>query len=212
MTNGLSVNGVRVLKGRLDPGDQVRVMAAVERVMEAAPPYAPLTPWGKPMSVRMTSGGRLGWYTDRSGYRYVDRHPEGLAWPPIPEEILSLWHEVTGLERVPDCCLVNLYREKARMGLHQDKDEGDFSWPVLSVSLGDSALFRVGGLKRSDPTESVWLESGDVALLEGDTRLAYHGIDRIRAGSSRLVPGGGRINLTLRVVELQPGESEQQPV
>lgn len=212
MTNGLSVNGVRVLKGRLDPGDQVRVMAAVERVMEAAPPYAPLTPWGKPMSVRMTSAGRLGWYTDRSGYRYVDRHPEGLAWPPIPEEILSLWHEVTGLERVPDCCLVNLYREKARMGLHQDKDEGDFSWPVLSVSLGDSALFRVGGLKRSDPTESVWLESGDVALLEGDTRLAYHGIDRIRAGSSRLVPGGGRINLTLRVVELQPGESEQQPV
>ena len=212
MTNGLSVNGVRVLKGRLDPGDQVRVMAAVERVMDAAPPYAPLTPWGKPMSVRMTSAGRLGWYTDRSGYRYVDRHPDGLAWPPIPEEILSLWHEVTGLERVPDCCLVNLYREKARMGLHQDKDEGDFSWPVLSVSLGDSALFRVGGLKRSDPTESVWLDSGDVALLEGDTRLAYHGIDRIRAGSSRLVSGGGRINLTLRVVDTQPAESEQQPV
>lgn len=212
MANGISVNGVRVLKGRLDPGEQAHIMAAVGRVMEAAPPYAPLTPWGKPMSVRMTSAGRLGWYTDRSGYRYVDGHPDGLAWPPIPDEILSLWYEVTGLERAPDCCLVNLYREKARMGLHQDKDEGDFSWPVLSVSLGDSALFRVGGLKRSDPTESVWLESGDVALLEGETRLAYHGIDRIRAGSSRLVPGGGRINLTLRVVETQPGASEQQPV
>ena len=107
----------------------------------------------------------------------------------------------TGLDRAPDCCLVNLYRDTARMGLHQDRDEADFAWPVLSISLGDDGLFRIGNVERGGRTESVWLHSGDVLVMGGEARLIHHGIDRIRPGSSTLLDGGGRINLTLRVVD-----------
>jgi alkylated DNA repair protein (DNA oxidative demethylase) len=170
-------------------------------VAAAAPFVRPETPRGRPMSVRMTAAGRYGWITDRKGYRYEPRHPSNVDWPPIPGQVLALWHDVTGLDRAPDCCLVNWYGEGARMGLHQDRDEADFTMPVVSVSLGDEALFRVGGTERGGRTGSVWLRSGDVAVLEGESRLAYHGIDRIRFGSSTLLPQGGRINLTLRVVD-----------
>ena len=124
-----------------------------------------------------------------------------MEWPPIPVSILALWQEITGLERAPDCCLINYYSEGARMGLHQDKDEVDFSYPVLSLSLGDDGLFRMGGTERGGKTQSVWLTSGDVVVMGGAARLAYHGVDRIRFGSSSLLPDGGRINVTLRVVE-----------
>jgi alkylated DNA repair protein (DNA oxidative demethylase) len=149
----------------------------------------------------MTSAGKYGWFTDPKGYRYIDRHPSGTPWPPVPPTALELWCELVSSERAPDCCLVNHYGAKARMGLHRDSDEADFSWPVLSISLGDPGLFRVGGPARSDPTVSVLLESGDVVVMGGAARLAYHGIDRIRFGASRLLPEGGRINLTLRVVD-----------
>ena len=151
------------------------------------------------MSVKMTSAGSCGWVSDRRGYRYAAQHPDGGTWPAIPDSILAIWHDLTGLDRAPDCCLINHYGEGARMGLHQDKDEADLSMPVVSISLGDDALFRVGGLNRTDPTQSVWLKSGDVAVLAGDARLAFHGIDRIRFKSSSLLPAGGRINITLRV-------------
>lgn len=153
------------------------------------------------MSVQMTSAGRYGWYSDRSGYRYAETHPDGGQWPDIPESILDIWRESVGTERLPDCCLVNYYGEGARMGMHQDRDEKDFSWPVLSVSLGDDALLRIGSTTRGGQTESVWLQSGDVVNMGGEARLAYHGISRIRFGSSSLLPRGGRINLTLRVVD-----------
>ncbi len=175
--------------------------ADIRRVAEAAPFFAPLTPWGKPMSVRMTSAGRYGWYTDAKGYRYIDRHPAGPLWPPIPASILAVWHALVSTEREPDCCLVNHYTANARMGQHRDADEADFSWPVLSISLGDPALFRMGGASRKDPTVSLELQSGDVVIFGGPARLAYHGIDRIRFGGSTLLPDGGRINLTLRVVD-----------
>jgi alkylated DNA repair protein (DNA oxidative demethylase) len=197
----LTVNGFEIRKGWLDPAAQAAMAGDIARVVEAAPFFAPLTPWGKPMSVRMTSAGRYGWYTDRGGYRYVDRHPSGAAWPAIPESVLAVWRALVPGGREPDCCLVNHYGPKARMGMHRDADEKDFSWPVLSISLGDSAVFRIGGLRRSDPTASVLLESGDVVVFGGEARLAYHGVDRIRAGGSRLLPGGGRINLTCRVVD-----------
>lgn len=197
----LRVKGVPVWRGLLSAGRQAELLDAVLAVAEAAPFVTPITPSGKAMSVGMTSCGALGWVTDRRGYRYEPVHPSGAAWPPIPAPILAAWRAVTGLERDPSSCLVNLYRDGAKMGLHQDRDEGDFTWPVVSVSLGDDALFRVGGTERRGGTESVWLSSGDVAMLSGETRLAYHGIDRVRAGSSRLVPGGGRINLTMRVVD-----------
>ena len=149
----------------------------------------------------MTAAGRLGWVTDRRGYRYEPRHPSGTAWPPIPPEVMAVWESVSGTGRAPDCCLVNFYGEGARMGLHEDRDEGDFSFPVVSISLGDEALFRMGGAERSDGTESTWLRSGDVVVMGGAARLAWHGVDRVRHGSSTLLPQGGRINLTLRVVE-----------
>jgi alkylated DNA repair protein (DNA oxidative demethylase) len=193
--------GFRLLKGWLDVAAQARLVAEVGEVIEAAPLFAPLTPWGKPMSVRMTSAGRYGWFTDRKGYRYIDRHPAGTRWPPIPETALAAWRALVSEARMPDCCLVNHYPGKARMGLHRDSDEADFRWPVLSISLGDPGVFRIGGIARSDPTRSMLLESGDVVVLGGDARLAYHGIDRIRPGVSDLLPAGGRINLTLRVVD-----------
>lgn len=196
----LSVGGAELWKGHLDTACQTRLVEVLQDLWKAAPPYAPMTPYGKAMSVRMTSAGQFGWYSDRKGYRYVTTHPDGMDWPPIPPEIQQIWQEVTGLERAPECCLVNHYGEGARMGLHQDKDEADFSWPVVSVSLGDDGLFRIGGTTRGGKTASAWLQSGDVVVLGGAARLAYHGVDRIRYGSSRLLPQGGRINLTLRVV------------
>lgn len=201
MSRPLNVRGVEIWKSRLDGTAQRELVGALRPVLRAAPMFTPVTRFGRPMSVRMTSAGRYGWYSDRRGYRYEPRHPSGAPWPPIPAPVLDLWTQVTGLARLPDCCLINHYGEGARMGLHQDRDEADFAWPVLSVSLGDDALFRVGGPERGGPTESVWLQSGDVAVLGGPARLAYHGIDRIRHGSSGLLPGGGRLNLTLRVVD-----------
>lgn len=194
------VNGVRILRGYLARAEQEALVEDLRALVAAAPLFQPVTRSGKPMSVRMTSAGLCGWVSDRRGYRYEPRHPSGVPWPAIPDRVLRLWHDVTALDRTPDCCLINFYANGARMGLHQDRDEADFSWPVVSVSLGDDALFRIGGRHRADPTSSQWLNSGDVAVLEGDARLAFHGIDRTRAGSSTLLGRGGRINLTLRVV------------
>ncbi|KGJ23120.1 dioxygenase [Paracoccus sanguinis] len=193
------MGGVGVWPGRLDAGEQAALMGEVAAIWDAAPPVRPMTRWGKPLSVAMTSAGAFGWTSDRRGYRYEPRQPDGRAWPPIPARLLALWAEVTGAAVAPDSCLVNLYREGARMGLHQDRDEAELGWPVVSVSLGDAALFRVGGVERGGPTQSLWLNSGDVVVLDGAGRLVHHGIDRIRAGSSDLVSGGGRVNLTLRV-------------
>ena len=191
--------GFKFLPGALDAAAQAALVAEVLAAAEAAPPYRPVTPGGQPMSVRMTNLGPLGWITDARGYRYEPRHPvTGEPWPPIPERLIALWNQATAAPAPPDACLVNLYGPEARMGLHRDADEADFSFPVLSVSLGDTAVFRLGGPGRKDPTRSLRLASGDVCVLSGEARLWFHGIDRILAGSSRLVPGGGRINLTLR--------------
>lgn len=195
----VSQTGFRLAPAALDAAAQAALLAQVLEKAATAPFYRPVTPGGKPMSVEMTNFGPLGWVTDAKGYRYQPTHPvTGQPWPDIPEVLLRLWAELADPEIPPDACLVNLYREGAKMGLHQDRDEADFNLPVLSVSLGDTAIFRIGGTSRRDPTTSVRLASGDVCLLAGAARLAHHGIDRIIAGSSRLVPGGGRINLTLR--------------
>jgi len=201
MQPSLTIGGFQIFAGMLDRAAQRAMLADIRAVATAAPPFSPMTPSGRPMRVRMTSAGRHGWYSDRGGYRYVPRHPDGQPWPPIPRSVLDLWRLLVSSARLPDCCLVNHYGEGARMGLHQDRDEADFSWPVLSVSLGDDALFRIGGPTRGGKTGSVWLHSGDVVLMGGEARLCYHGIDRIRFGSSSLLAGGGRINLTLRVVD-----------
>ena len=183
--------------GRLDAAAQAALMAEIGAATAQSPPYRPVTPGGRPFSVRMTNLGSLGWVSDRAGYRYQAHHPvTERPWPPIPALLLNLWAELTGAPP-PEACLVNHYDADARMGLHQDRDEADLTQPVLSVSLGDTAVFRIGAAE-GGPTRSLKLASGDVCALTGPSRLARHGIDRIIGGSSGLVPGGGRINLTLR--------------
>ena len=195
--------GVTLTPDYLDRTAQHELLAAVRAVVAAAPLYVPRMPRsGKPMSVLMTNCGPLGWVTDAErGYRYQATHPEtGAPWPPIPDILQAAWRELGGYPHPPEACLINFYAASARMGLHQDKDEQDFAAPVVSLSLGDSALFRVGGLKRSDPTRALRLASGDAVVLGGEGRLAFHGVDRILPGTSTLLGEGGRINLTLRRV------------
>ena len=194
------MDGVALWPGALDAATQAALMREIFEKAKAAPFYTPTMPGsGKPFSVEETNFGPLGWISDRNGYRYERTHPvTKTAWPVIPSSLLDLWKETTGYPAPPECCLVNLYRGAAKMGLHQDKDEAALGAPVLSVSLGDDALFRIGGTARKGATKSLKLTSGDILMFGGPARLAFHGIDRVMAGTSRLVPGGGRINLTLR--------------
>lgn len=196
----LRLRGFDIYKGWLDAAAQQKLRDAVREVVRAAPLFRPDTPYGKPMSVRMSAAGQYGWFSDKAGYRYTPAHPNGRPWPEIPVPVLEVWDSVTRLERRPECCLINYYGADAKMGLHQDRDEADFQWPVVSISLGDAARFRIGNTVRGGKTEAIWLESGDVVVMGGAARLTYHGVDQIRAGSSTLLPKGGRINLTLRVV------------
>lgn len=194
------IHDVTVVRGAMPSADQRALVQDLRLVAKAAPPFSPMTGWGKPMSVKITAAGRFCWFSDRKGYRYIEAHPNtGQPFPPIPELALAIWRQVeTRVE--PDCCLINYYGEGTRMGLHQDRDEADFSFPVVSISLGDPALFRIGGQERKDKTRSFWLESGDAMILQGETRLAFHGIDRIKFGESALLAKGGRLNLTMRRV------------
>ncbi|EKF18999.1 alpha-ketoglutarate-dependent dioxygenase AlkB family protein [Nitratireductor pacificus] len=195
--------GVRHLPGHLDRAAQEALVEEIRTVVREAPLFVPAMPrTGKEMSVRMTNCGVLGWVTDKErGYRYQETHPvTGAPWPPIPARLIALWDEVAGHAAAPEACLVNFYGEGAKMGLHQDRDEQEFSAPVVSVSLGDTCLFRAGGPKRGDKTVSVKLQSGDVVVMGGAGRLAFHGVDRIYPGTSTLLKSPGRINLTLRRV------------
>jgi len=199
------IQGFRLLPGLLDLEGQRALVATVLEAAKDAPFRNQTTPGGKAMSVANTSMGQFGWTSDGHGYRYEAVDPQtGRPWPPMPSVLLDLWREHASADVPPDSCLVNLYRGSAKLSLHQDKDEADFGFPVLSVSLGDTALFRLGGLKRSDPTHSFRLASGDACLLAGESRLAFHGVDRVVAGSSTLAPGGGRINLTVRRASPRP--------
>lgn len=196
----IKVAGFDIYAGYLNQRAQNDLLSAVRDIVRVAPLVNPVTPQGKPMSVRMSAAGKYGWITDRGGYRYAPKHPNGTEWPPIPTPILKIWQDLSGVDRLPECCLVNFYGQGARMGMHQDNDEASFEWPVVSVSLGDDGLFRMGGPVRGGKTQSVWLGSGDVVVMGGAARKAYHGVDRIRFGTSTLLEKGGRLNLTLRVV------------
>ena len=197
--------GVMLWREKFSRDEQKALLDDVMTRIETAPFYRPAMPGsGNPFSVEESNLGTLGWVSDKSGYRYQATHPVTAApWPAIPDALVDLWREIADATD-PECCLVNLYRGGARMGLHQDKDEQALAAPVVSVSLGDEALFRIGGTTRKDPTRSVKLSSGDVVMFGGPARLAYHGIDRIYPDSSSLIPGGGRINLTLRRVTVSP--------
>jgi DNA oxidative demethylase len=194
--------GVDYFPGFLDRAAQEALRDEIMAILKAAPPFRPRMPrTGKPFSVMMSNCGPLGWVSDERGYRYQPTHPEtGHAWPPIPSPLLAAFAAIAPDAPAPEACLINLYDSSARMGLHQDRDEEELAAPVVSLSLGDTALFRVGGIQRNAPTRSFRLASGDAMSLQGESRLAFHGVDRIIPGSSTLLPEGGRINLTLRRV------------
>jgi len=197
--------GVTLWREYFAPQEQKALLDDVLARLEDAPLYKPVMPrTGKPFSVEESNFGSLGWVSDRSGYRYQATHPgTGRPWPAIPDALLALWAAINA-PPAPECCLINLYREGAKMGLHQDLDERDASTAVIGVSLGDEALFRIGAPTRGGKTQSLTLASGDVIAFGGPARLAFHGIDRIRPRTSRLVPGGGRLSLTLRRVAARP--------
>ncbi|MBO6756420.1 MAG: alpha-ketoglutarate-dependent dioxygenase AlkB [Roseibium sp.] len=194
--------GFRLIPDCFDKAAQEALVDDIRAVLRAAPLFRPVMPkTGKPFSVQMSNCGPLGWVSDVKGYRYQPVHPAThAAWPQIPNRLLDLWADLAPEAPPPEACLINYYETGAKMGLHQDKDEDTFDAPVISVSLGDTATFRIGGTQRKDPTRSVRLASGDVVVLGGAARLAYHGIDRLIAGSSSLLKNGGRVNLTLRRV------------
>ncbi|MDE3174871.1 MAG: alpha-ketoglutarate-dependent dioxygenase AlkB [Pseudomonadota bacterium] len=203
MTNRIeAAPGAWLYPGFLDPARQAATLAALRAVIAQSPLFSPTMPrTGKPFSVRMTNCGALGWVSDRDGYRYQPRHPvTGAPWPAIPAEILAVWTELLPHAPPPEACLVNYYDGAAKMGLHQDRDERALDVPVLSISLGDEARFRIGGPTRNAPTRAFTLRSGDVFAFGAESRLAFHGVDRISLGTSSLLPEGGRLNLTLRRV------------
>jgi alkylated DNA repair protein (DNA oxidative demethylase) len=194
--------GLRFYPDHFSREAQMALLTALRGVLAEAPLFTPRMPKsGRPMSVGMSNCGPLGWISDERGYRYQSLHPvTGQPWPAIPNLLLQLWGEFARYPHAPEACLINYYGANAKMGLHQDRDEADFSAPVVSLSLGDSCLFRVGSGKRRDPTRSFRLNSGDVIVLGGETRLAFHGVDRIYPETSTLLAEGGRINVTMRRV------------
>jgi alkylated DNA repair protein (DNA oxidative demethylase) len=194
--------------GWLDAAAQARLAQEIAGVIARAPLFVSHMPKsGLPMSVRMTNCGPLGWLSDQArGYRYEATHPEtGAPWPPIPSMLLDAWRELTGYPKPPEACLINVYSDEAKMGLHQDRDEADFEAPILSFSLGADCRFRLGGSRRADRTVAFTLEGGDALVLSGPARLAFHGVDRVLPSILTPPPAplaglGARINLTLRRV------------
>jgi alkylated DNA repair protein (DNA oxidative demethylase) len=195
-------NGLEHLPGYFDRPAQEALVAALREALAKAPLYTPVMPRsGRPFTVRMSNLGPLGWVSNQEGYRYQPTHPDtGEPWPAIPPKVMDVWREVADYGHEPQACLVNYYREGAKLGLHRDEDEEDFAAPVVSISLGDTAIFRIGGTERGGKTETLKLASGDVLVMGGASRLRYHGIDRVLSGTSSLLEDGGRLNLTLRRV------------
>jgi DNA oxidative demethylase len=196
------MQGLKFLPAHFTASEQAQLVETLRERAREAPFFTPIMPrTGRPFSVRMTNLGPLGWVADRAGYRYQPTHPEtGKPWPAMPQIIVDLWRRLGGYAHDPEACLVNYYQEGAKMGLHRDADEEDFAAPVVSISLGDTAIFRIGGNERGGKTETLKLASGDVLIMGGESRLRYHGIDRVLSGTSTLLKDGGRINLTLRRV------------
>jgi alkylated DNA repair protein (DNA oxidative demethylase) len=195
--------GAVLLRG-FASGDATRLLDEVARVAETAPFRHLITPGGYTMSVAMTNCGRVGWVSDRSGYRYDPMDPDtGAPWPAMPEAFRDLALRAAaegGFDAYdPDACLINKYVPGAKLGLHQDRDEEDAWAPIVSVSLGLPAVFLWGGKKRADPLRRLRLESGDVVVWGGAARFVYHGVSPLKDGEHPLT-GATRINLTFRKV------------
>ena len=182
---------------------QEELIAAVRAAARGAAPffqgYMPRT--GQAIGVVGSNFGPLGWVADIQGYHYKKHHPKtGKPWPAMPQILHDIWEDLSHYPAAPEACLINWYREGDTMGMHVDRDEFAVNAPIVSISLGDPARYRIGGPQRGGKTHSLKLSSGDVVVLAGQARRCYHGVDKIFYGQSTLVPKGGRINLTLRRV------------
>ena len=206
LTEAVLPPGFTVMRGRIRAGEDVTLLDEMLGVFRAAPPYRQKMKTGAYVINQMTNCGALGWYSDERGYRYVDAHPvTGARWPAIPPGLKALAMRVAaevGAPFEPDACLVNLYAAGGKLNLHQDHDEQDFSWPIVSFSFGHDAVFALGGRKRRDPVQDVTLSHGDVMVMHGPGRMLFHGVKKILPGASPLahpaIPAGGRLNLTFR--------------
>jgi alkylated DNA repair protein (DNA oxidative demethylase) len=192
---------VYLLSGFVLP-DESQLLADLAAVIEKAPLRNMVTPRGLPMSVQTTSCGALGWVSDRKGYRYSPVDPiNHQPWPQMPQSFRLMAGEAAAISGFanfePDACLINRYPTGAKMGLHQDKDEQDFTQPIVSVSLGVSAVFQMGGLKRSDKALKFALHHGDVLVWGREARLRFHGVLPVKAATHPML-GACRINLTFR--------------
>ena len=183
--------------------EQVEVLAGVRTVVGAAPLARLQTKTGGLTSAAMTNCGPAGWWSDTKGYRYVNMNPAtGSPWPCFPQSFLAavskIAHGSPWPDFAPDACLINFYEPGAKMGLHQDKDEKDFTQPIITVCLGDDADFLVGGFARSDKTKVLVVRSGDALIMGGASRMLFHGVRKIYPGTSPLTDVGGRFSLTFR--------------
>lgn len=193
--------GLTCLSGFALPLER-ELLAAIEEITAAAPLRHMLTPGGQRMSAAMTNCGAVGWVTDRQGYRYDPIDPEtGRRWPPLPQIFAELAGQAAARAGFPhyrpDVCLINRYEPGARMSLHQDRDERDYSWPIVSVSLGLQATFLFGGSKRAERAHRLPLVHGDVLVWGGAKRLSFHGVAPVADGCHPTV-GRMRLNLTMR--------------
>jgi alkylated DNA repair protein (DNA oxidative demethylase) len=196
-------DGFSVLSIALGFDAQEQAYAAIGSVVASAPFSQPRTKGGGQFSAELTNCGAAGWWSDERGYRYETVDPRsGLPWPDMPSAFTEMLNSaLTGTEAAgfePDACLINHYAPGAKMGLHQDKDEADFSHPIVTVCLGASADFWIGGFKRADKPMIVPVHSGDVLIMGGASRMRYHGVRKVYAGTSPLAGLDGRISLTFR--------------
>lgn len=196
-------SGATLLRAAAEPYAE-HLIKEIMSIVEVSPLRRVMTPMGKPMSVEMTNCGDVGWVSDPSGYRYEQIDPvTGCAWPVMPQRFREVAHVCAfraGYEGFhPDACLINRYSAGSKMGLHQDRDEMDFSQPIVSVSLGLPITFNFGGYSRTSPTIKIRLQHGDAVVFGGESRLAFHGVGTLRRGEHPLT-GNYRFNLTFRRV------------
>tara|TARA_B100000686_G_C16751710_1_gene952933 strand:+ start:496 stop:1116 length:621 start_codon:yes stop_codon:yes gene_type:complete len=193
----------------LNTSVQHKIAKEVSRIAQIAPFFTPFIPkWNKPFKIQITNAGEWGWKSDKYGYGYIKKHPlTGKEWPTIPSIFLQIWKEFTDVSVLPNCCLINLYKDaKSSLGLHQDKDENDFSFPVLTISLGNKATFNYGKTKKLCDLKKILLLSGSIVILHKKSRLYYHSISKISETKDSIlyfspyfrIPPKSRVSITLR--------------
>jgi DNA oxidative demethylase len=193
------------LQQYLNTHQQQELLWILREVGKRSPLFTPTMKNGSPFNYQMTNCGKVGWVSDSSGYRYVDRHPvTNKPWEPIPKVIRDLAKSVAAQVEdnsyIPETCLINYYTQNSKLGIHQDNTEKNKTAAIISISLGDDGIFLIGGKRKKDPTREIILKSGDVLIMYGESRMFYHGVKAIIPGTSQLLRNGGRLNLTIRQV------------